>query len=110
MNPQALRNLKIVRGETLLMRISALNGVAPMDLTGYTFAGQIRGTQSELVGTFGFDTSTPLAGYITVVIDKLASAAMPVGLYRYDIFATAQDGVATVIAKGNIDVIARVTA
>jgi hypothetical protein len=110
MNPQALRNLKIVRGETLLMRISALNGVAPMDLTSYTFAGQIRGTQNELVGAFGFDTSTPLAGYITVLIDKLASAAMPVGLYRYDIFATAPDGVATVIAKGNIDVIARVTA
>ena len=110
MNPQALRNLKIVRGETLLMRISALNGVAPMDLTGYTFAGQIRGTQNELVGTFGFDTSAPLSGYVTVVIDNLASAAMPVGLYRYDIFATAPDGVSTVIAKGNIDVIARVTA
>ena len=110
MNLQALRNLKIVRGETLLMRISALNGVAPMDLTGYTFAGQIRGTQNELVGTFGFDTGALNAGVVTVVLDKLASAAMPVGLYRYDIFATAPDGVATVIAKGNLDVIARVTA
>jgi hypothetical protein len=109
MNPQALKNLKIVRGETLLMRINILTGVIPMDLTGYTFAGQIRGTQNELVGAFGFDTSMLATGCITVIIDKLASAAMPVGLYRYDIFATAPDGVATVIAKGNTDVIARVT-
>lgn len=109
MNPQALRNLKIVRGETLLLRVSVLNGVAPMDLSGYSFAGQIRGTQNELVGTYGFDTSTLATGTVTVIIDTLASAAMPVGLYRYDIFAIAPDGVATVIAKGNIDVIGRAT-
>lgn len=109
MNPQALKHLKIVRGETLLTRLSVLSGVAPFDLTGYSFAGQIRGTQNELVGTFGFDTSSLATGVVTVVLDKLASALMPVGLYRYDIFATAPDGVATVIAKGNIDVIARVT-
>jgi len=110
MNPQALRNLKIVRGETLLMRINVLAGVVPMDLTGYIFAGQIRGTQNELVGTFGFDTSVLNTGVVTVVLDKVASVVTPVGLYRYDIFATAPDGVSTVIAKGNIDVIARVTA
>lgn len=92
------------------MRVSVLTGVTAMDLTDYSFAGQIRGTQNELVGTFGFDTSALNAGVVTVVLDKLASAAMPVGLYRYDIFAIALDGVATVIAKGNIDVIARVTA
>lgn len=110
MNPQALKHLKIVRGETLLTRLSVLNGVAPFDLTGYSFAGQIRGTQNELIGTFAFDTSMLAAGYVTVIIDKLASAGLTIGNYRYDIFATAPDGTATVIARGNVEVMARVTA
>lgn len=110
MNPMAIKNLKFVQGETLLLRITFANGPVPIDLTGYAFSGQMRGALNELQGTFGFDTSTLAQGYVTVLIDKLASADIPVGVYRYDIFTTAPDGTATVIVKGNSEVMARVTA
>ena len=109
MNPLAIQNVKIVQGETLLRRLSLANGTVPIDLTGYAFAGQFRGNQNELIGTFAFDTSTLAAGYVTVILDKFASAAIAAGNYRYDIFATASDGTVTVIARGNFEVIARVT-
>jgi hypothetical protein len=109
MNPMAIKNLKFVQGETLLVRIAFANGSVPIDLSGYVFSGQTRGVQNELQVVFGFDTSTLAAGYVTVIIDKIVSANIPVGVYRYDIFATAPDGTATVIAKGNAEVMARVT-
>lgn len=110
MNPMAVKNLKFVQGETLLQRISFATGSVPIDLSGYAFSGQMRGSQNELIGTFVFDTSALALGYVTVLIDKLASAGISVGVYRYDIFATAPDGTVTVIAKGNAEVMARVTA
>lgn len=109
MNPMAIKNLKFVQGETLLLRISFATGSVPIDLSGYTFSGQVRGVLNELQSTFSFDISTLAQGYVTVMIDKLASASIPVGVYRYDIFATAPDGTATVIVKGNAEAMARVT-
>ena len=110
MNPLAIQNLKIVQGETLLRRLFFASGSVPIDLTGYAFSGQFRGSQNQLIGTFSFDTSTLISGYVTVIFDNIASAALAAGIYRYDIFATAPDGTATVIAKGNVEVMARVTA
>ena len=110
MNPSAIQNIKIVQGETLLRRLFFASGSVPIDLTGYAFGGQCRGSQNQLIGTFAFDTSTLALGYVTALLDKFVSAAIAAGIYRYDIFATAADGTATVIARGNLEVVARVTA
>lgn len=99
----------MIQGETLLCRIAFSSGGVPIDLTGYNFAGQMRGAQNMLIASFGMDTSTLAQGYVTVIIDSIASAGLTLGIYRYDIFATAPDGTATVVAKGAVEVMARVT-
>jgi hypothetical protein len=109
MNPQANRILNFVQGETVLLRIRAMSAGALIDMTGYVFTGQIRGNANALLGTFSFDTSTLATGYVTAIMDNISTAMIPAGEWVYDIFATAPDGTATVIAKGNVEVMARVT-
>lgn len=102
-------NIKFVQGETQLLRVSFTIGSTPADLTGYTFSSQFHGALNNLSGVFAFDTSTLALGYITLVLDRFSSAAIVAGVYRYDIFAVSPANVATVIVRGSIEVVPRVT-
>lgn len=76
------KTLKICQGSTLRLSLSFTDSTgAAMNLTGYTFRGQIRpaATSATLTETFNFDTSDDANGVIECYLTDTETAAITAG-------------------------------
>ena len=98
---------RIYRGDTARFSIAAFDDDGdPLDLTDWTFAGQVRKTYtSDVVANLGIDAGS---GVLTVTVDADSSLILyPSNLF--DIQATKPDGEVWTILQGQIVVEGDVT-
>ena len=105
------QDLTITRGdtETLVVTITT-DGSTAVDITGRTYASQIRSQQDSttIKASFTCTVTSGAAGEVTCVLSSTSSAALSAGLYFWDLQETASGVVSTILA-GTVTVLADVT-
>jgi hypothetical protein len=105
------QDLTITRGdtETLVVTITT-DGSTAVDITGRTYASQIRSQQDSttIKASFTCTVTDGANGQVTCVLSATSSAALSAGLYFWDLQETAS-GVVSTILSGNVTVLADVT-
>lgn len=105
------QDLTITRGdtETLVVTITT-DGSTAVDITGRTYASQIRTQQDSttIKAAFTCTVTNGAAGQVTCVLSSTSSAALSAGLYFWDLQETAS-GIVSTILSGNVTVLADVT-
>ena len=105
------QDLTITRGdtETLVVTITT-DGSTPVNITGRTYASQIRTQQDSTTvkASFTCTVTSGAAGEVTCVLSSTSSAALSAGLYFWDLQETASGVVSTILA-GTVTVLADVT-
>jgi hypothetical protein len=105
------QDLIITRGdtETLVVTITT-DGSTPVNITGRTYASQIRTQQDSTTvkASFTCTVTSGAAGEVTCVLSSTSSAALSAGLYFWDLQETASGVVSTILA-GTVTVLADVT-
>ena len=105
------QDLTITRGdtETLVVTITT-DGSTPVNITGRTYASQIRSQQdaTTIKASFTCTVTNGAAGEVTCVLSATSSATLSAGLYFWDLQETAS-GVVSTILSGNVTVLADVT-
>ncbi len=105
------QDLIITRGdtETLVVTITT-DGSTPVNITGRTYASQIRTQQDSttIKASFTCTVTSGAAGEVTCVLSSTSSAALSAGLYFWDLQETASGVVSTILA-GTVTVLADVT-
>lgn len=86
----------------------------PVDLTGYTAKMQIRKSPGapvilEISSTNGRLTFDRPNGLINLVVPASVTAALPAGIYKYDLDLTDQNGFVTRFIYGNFEIIGTIT-
>lgn len=83
------QNLIIDQGSDYTRTITILDGTLnlPVDITGYTFAGQIRKTMTSnaIAASFTFTLTDPLVGKVLFSLGNDVTAGLVEGRYVYDI-------------------------
>lgn len=108
----AIYNLTIAQGEDFYIELTLDNNGVPLDLTGYTFAGQVRASalaDGAPLASFAFQILNAAAGKIAVSLDDTITATLPAYSLSYDMFMTAPGSVKTQILRGSATVLERVT-
>lgn len=115
-----LIRLPIKQGETKVIPfvVEGSDGIAA-DITGYTFAAQVRRKPSsaDAVASFTYSITDATNGLVTLSLTAAQTAAIPAGdretdpasQYVWDFFAVSPTNVRTQLAHGPVVVEARVT-
>lgn len=107
----AKQDIKIMRGDTEVFNITVTDdaGVA-IDLTGDTFASQIRYNRddSSIAASFTCVVTDAAAGKVTLTLSATSSAGLNAGPAYWDLQRT-NDGVVTTLVAGKCTVLADVT-
>jgi len=105
------QDLIITRGdtETLVVTITT-DGSTPVNITGRTYASQIRSQQDSttIKASFTCTVTSGAAGEVTCVLSSTSSAALSAGLYFWDLQENASSVISTILA-GTVTVLADVT-
>jgi len=105
------QDLIITRGdtETLVVTITT-DGSTPVNITGRTYASQIRTQQDSTTvkASFTCTVTSGAAGEVTCVLSSTSSAALSAGLYFWDLQENASSVISTILA-GTVTVLADVT-
>ena len=105
------QDLTITRGdtETLVVTITT-DGSTAVDITGRTYASQIRSQQDSttIKASFTCTVTSGAAGEVTCVLSSTSSAALSAGLYFWDLQENASSVISTILA-GTVTVLADVT-
>lgn len=107
----AIQNIKVMRGDTEVFVISLINANStPVDLTGSTFASQIRYEydSTTIAASFTCVVTDVVGGVVTLTLPAASSAFLNVGLAYWDLQRTESGTVSTVIS-GKCNVLADVT-
>lgn len=79
------------------------------DITGYSFASQIRTQAGSLVATFSCNIVNASQGTFSIALSAAAIAALTIGTtYVWDLEASNPDGT-TELMRGNVEVVAETT-
>ena len=82
----------------------------PVNLTGYTFRGQIRKTYASTTSvSFTITSSTPTGGSIKLVLSAEQTSEIKAGRYLYDVEIISSTNTVTRVIEGQIEVTPRVT-
>jgi hypothetical protein len=82
----------------------------PVNLTGYTFRGQIRKTYASTTSvSFTITSSTPTGGSIKLVLSAEQTSGIKAGRYLYDVEIISSTNIVTRVIEGQIEVTPRVT-
>lgn len=104
-------NLYVDAGSTYsnIITVTASNG-APLDLTGYTVASQLRKSYQSSV-SYNFNASVYQAadGKIRLQLTPIQSEAIPAGRWLYDVEITAPNGTKTRVVEGIATVTPQIT-
>lgn len=106
----AIRNIAVTRGDTYqhLVAFTDADG-APVDLTGYTYAAQLRANPESPDILATMDTSAGATGEVWLTIDPDVTALLVPGRRAWDLQETDPDGIVTTLLAGAADVVADVT-
>ena len=107
----AARNIDIYRGDDLIHTVTIVDAEgAPVNLTGRTYASQLRRypDTEQIAATFDVDATQANVGLLILSIDGDVTATLDPGPYRYDLEQT-QGGTRTTLLAGEAIVTADVT-
>ncbi len=84
---------------------------AVVNLTGHSFAGQIRTTaqSSDIAGTFAFVITNAVAGEVTWSMTSTNTALLPAQQCVYDVELTQSNGEIIRILSGYVNILSNVT-
>ena len=106
-----ISNLYVDAGSTFsnIITVSASNG-APLNLTGYTVASQMRKSyQSSVAYAFTASIYIATAGKVRLQLTDEQSALIPAGRWLYDVEITSPTGVTTRVVEGIVTVNPQIT-
>lgn len=113
MTQAATQDLTITRGDTeTVIATMTSDGVTPIDITGRTYASQIRSSpdSTTIAATLTCTLTTPVSGIMTSVLSSTASALLTPGYYYWDLQETVTStGVVSTVLSGLVTVLADVT-
>lgn len=107
----AKQDIKVMRGDTEIFNISlADSSGSPINLTGDTFASQIRYTRDDATAAAVFScvVTNAVGGVVQLTLSSASSAALTAGTAYWDLQRTSGGSVSTVLA-GKCTVLADVT-
>lgn len=82
----------------------------PVNLTGYTFRGQIRKTYASTTSvSFTITSISPASGIINLVLSATQTSGIKAGRYLYDVEIISSTNTVTRVIEGQIEVTPRVT-
>jgi hypothetical protein len=82
----------------------------PVNLTGYTFRGQIRKTYASTTSvSFTITSISPTSGSIKLVLSAEQTSGIKAGRYLYDVEIISSTNIVTRVIEGQIEVTPRVT-
>lgn len=108
----AKQDIKVMRGDTEIFNIYLKNDAdTPIDITGDTFASQIRYNRDDATAAASF---TPVivdgpAGHVRLTLSSGSSAALLAGAAFWDCQRTTAGGVRTTFISGKCTILADVT-
>jgi len=101
----------VIRGDTFRQQLTFLDAAgAALDVSTYTFSGQVRTDPDDTVvlGAFTFDATAAATGIVTVTLSATVTATLAGPFVHYDIQYTAA-GIVTTAPRGRLKVIKDVT-
>jgi hypothetical protein len=112
--------LRIEQGETKIIPLHVVDADGlDVDITGYTFAAQIRRKPSSsiIAATFAYSITVPAGGLVQLSLTAVQTAAITCGdtdtehasQYYWDVFATSPGAKVTKLAYGEVVMVAQVT-
>jgi hypothetical protein len=107
----ATQNLTIVRGDTETVQVTMTSdGVAPVNITGRTYAAQMRTTPdiAAISATATCSITDAVNGVMTVLFTATSTATLDPGYYYWDLQETSGATVTTVL-QGTVNVLPDVT-
>jgi hypothetical protein len=98
--------IAITAGETVALSMALSANSTAINLTGYTLKCQINAPAPLALNTTngGITVTNAAQGDIQLTISSTQSAAIPVGVYRFDLWMTSSGGVETPLLNGNFSV------
>jgi len=103
-------NLTVDQGSDFSVEIGVVNDAGAIDISNYTYRGQIRKTYSSSTAVdFYTSTDNPAAGQLDVSLSSVQTAAMKAGRYVYDVEIVDSIGNVTRVVEGQLEVTPRVT-
>jgi len=104
-------NLTVDQGSDITYTIDVTDSNGdPVNLSGYTVAGQIRKSYASLTAVdFTATVTNTSTGEVTINLTSTQTNDMKAGRYLYDVEMTSSGGTVTRILEGQIEVIAGVT-
>ena len=103
-------NLTVDQGSDFSVEIGVENDTGAIDISNYTYRGQIRKTYSSSTAVdFYTSTNNPVAGKLDISLSSVQTAAMKAGRYVYDVEIVDSIGNVTRVVEGQLEVTPRVT-
>lgn len=104
-------NLTVDQGSDFSSTVSVVDSLnQSLDLTGYTFRGQVRKTYTSTTAVdFTLFSNAPITGDISLSLSSSQTADMKAGRYHYDIEIVSSGGTVTRVLEGQLEVTPRAT-
>lgn len=103
-------NLIVDQGSDFSADINVVNDIGAVDITNYTYRGQIRKTYaSSNAVDFYTSTNNPSSGILTISLAAGQTSVMKAGRYVYDVEIVDGIGNVTRVIEGQLEVTPRVT-
>ena len=103
-------NIVAEQGATFNLNFRVETNGTPWNLTGYTFAMQVRRSSSATTTLLNITSATMTSvGHVTATVNATTMADVPAGRWVYDIELTSSGGQVTRILEGRFIVTAEVT-
>jgi len=103
-------NLTVDQGSDFSVEIGVESDTGAIDISNYTYRGQIRKTYSSSTAVdFYTSTNNPAAGKLNISLSSVQTTAMKAGRYVYDVEMVDSIGNVTRVIEGQLEVTPRVT-
>lgn len=103
-------NLTVDQGSDFSVEIGVESDTGAIDISNYTYRGQIRKTYSSSTAVdFYTSTNNPAAGKLNISLSSAQTTAMKAGRYVYDVEMVDSIGNVTRVIEGQLEVTPRVT-
>ena len=103
-------NLTVDQGSDFNADINVVDGQGAVDISAYTYRGQIRKTYSSSTAVdFYTSTADPANGKLDISLSAVQTSAMKAGRYVYDVEIVDSIGNVTRVVEGQLEVTPRVT-
>ena len=111
MSKPAKLNLDITHGEDFVMTMAVANDGVAVDITGWTFTGQIRQSAGmpPVLADFVFTITDAAAGEVQITLADTVTAALPTTTLKFDWWVNYGADIDAPLAAGDVTVYSRIT-